>query len=317
MAQLLLAMKHLEVAKNWYHAINPLLKKNNLLHHDLCVYSPDEALDKVQFAIVDKPEHGLLARMPNLKAIISIWAGVDHLVSDPTFPLHIPLYKMIEPSLNQGMIQYCLGHTLYYHLLTDLHQKKQTEKQWSTLMPPLMSKRKIGVMGLGTLGSQLAITLANLGFQVSGWSKTKKQINHITCFYGDSMRDDFLSRNEIVILLLPSNSKTRHIINEQSLAIMPKNSIIINAGRGDLIDDQALLHGLNTNHLRGATLDVFNTEPLPLDHPFWNHPNIIITPHIASTTNAQTGAEHVINIISAISNGKHYSIGLYKPLRGY
>ena len=220
------------------------------------------------------------------KAVLNLWAGVEDIAPNPT--LTQPLARMVDAGLTDGMVEWVIAHTMRHHMGLDLHITGQ-DGVWRTDYPPLAQDRPVTILGLGTLGAACAKALSGLGFPVTGWSRTQKHIQDVTCLSGDEGLLTALSGAEIVILLLPLTDATTNILNVQTMALLANGATIINPGRGPLIDDDALLAALTTN-VAHATLDVFRIEPLPQDHPFWAHPQITVTPHIASTTRPKTAA---------------------------
>ncbi|WP_264212450.1 2-hydroxyacid dehydrogenase [Leisingera thetidis] len=223
-----------------------------------------------------------------LKAVLSMWAGVEKIV--PNAPPSVPLARMVDSGLEQGMTEWVAGHTLRYHLGMDAHIHGQNGR-WDPRTPPLAKNRSVTVLGLGALGTASAKALAALGFQVSGWSRSQKEVEGITCHAGPEGLKDALAKAEILILLLPDTAATENTLNADTLGWLPKGAKIINPGRGPLIDDDALLGALDRGQVGHATLDVFRVEPLPPEHPYWAHPNVTVTPHIASETRESTAAE--------------------------
>src|SRR6056297_430377 len=224
-----------------------------------------------------------------LKAVLNLWAGVEDAVNNPT--LKVPYARMVDDEgLTQGMVEWVTGHTLRHHLGMDAHIVNP-EKRWEPTPPPLARDRRVTVLGIGELGLACAEALAQLGFDVAGWSRRQKSHEAITCFSGADGLKDALRRSDIVILLLPLTPETENTLDAGALALMPEGSFVINPGRGPLIDDDALLAALDAGHIAHATLDVFRREPLPDDHPYWTHPSVTVTPHIASETRAETCAE--------------------------
>ncbi|WP_243612640.1 2-hydroxyacid dehydrogenase [Shimia aestuarii] len=222
------------------------------------------------------------------KAVLNLWAGVEDVVSNPT--LTQPLARMVDHGLTQGMREWVAGHTLRHHLGMDLHIHGQ-DGEWRSFVPPLAENRPVTILGLGALGRACGETLASLGFPVTGWSRNPKEIEGLTCLHGADGLRAALSTAEILVLLLPNTPATENTLNAETLALMPKGACIINPGRGPLIDDDALLAALDTGQIGHATLDVFRTEPLPSDHPYWAHPKVTVTPHIASETRPGTASE--------------------------
>jgi len=225
-----------------------------------------------------------------LKAVLNLWAGVEAVVHNPT--LKAPLARMVDPGLTQGMVEWVTGHVLRHHLGMDAQIKGQSGV-WDPVVPPLAFERRVGVLGLGELGAACARMLAQIGFDVAGWSRSPKAVDGIACHNGDDGLHTVLTRSEILVLLLPDTPATTNLLSAERLALMPKGAVIINPGRGPLIDDDALLAALNAGQIGHATLDVFRTEPLPPEHPYWHHSNVTVTPHIASETRARYAAKTI------------------------
>ena len=253
------------------------------------------------------------AAFPRLKAVQTLSAGVEHVAGNPT--LSVPLARLVDPGLTQGMVEWCAGHVLRHHLGMDA-QITRSEPIWDPKVPPLAWNRKVTVLGLGALGQAVGEALAALGFKVHGWSRSPKSIAGIACHHGDEGLNSALQGAEIVVLLLPKTAATENVINAQSMAQMARGAVIINPGRGPLIDDEALIAALGEGQICHATLDVFRTEPLPQAHPFWAHPNITVTPHIASETRPDTAAQVVAENIRRCEAGEEM-LHLVDAARGY
>ena len=238
----------------------------------------------------------------NLKAVLNLWAGVEDVVKNKT--LKVPLARMVDEGLTQGMKEWVLGHVMRHHLGTDLHIFGQDGKWRDWSVPPLAKDRNVTILGLGALGAECASTLAKVGFKVYGWSSTEKSVENVICHHGFEGLEKSLFGSEIVVLLLPSTADTENIINEKTLSYLAKNAVIINPGRGTLIDEKVLLKSLDDGKLAHATLDVFRQEPLPADHPFWQHPKITVTPHIASETKPETASQVIAANILRFEKGK-------------
>jgi glyoxylate/hydroxypyruvate reductase A len=251
--------------------------------------SLDIAPDQVDY-IVYAPNSDVQDFTPftRAKAVLNLWAGVEDVVGNTT--LRIPLTRMVDGGLTQGMLEWVTGHVLRHHLGID-QQVLGQDGVWRKHIPPLASDRPVAILGLGALGQACAQALAGLGFDVSGWSRSPKDVPGITCLSGEDGLQQALETSDIIVLLLPFTPQTENIINAETLALMPKGAVIINPGRGQLIDDEALLNALDKGQIGHATLDVFRQEPLPPEHPFWAHENVTVTPHIASETRAKTAAE--------------------------
>ena len=214
------------------------------------------------------------------KAVLNLWAGVETLVGNAT--LTQPLTRMVDPGLTEGMVEWVCGHVLRYHLEMDSLLAHQ-DGGWHRVIPPLARERRIGLLGLGALGMAVANALRALNFDVAGWSRRAKDAPFPTSSGEDGL-ERVLSRAEILVLLLPDTSATQNLLNTERLAMLPRGARILNPGRGPLIDDAALLEALDSGQLAHATLDVFREEPLPPDHPYWAHPGVTVSPHVASET---------------------------------
>lgn len=250
-----------------------------------------------------------------LRAILNLWAGVETVLDLP-LPAGVPLCRMIEPGLTLGMIDYVVGHTTRYHIELDQYVGTEPIADWEASFPPLAQDRVVGILGLGALGLACGEKLAGLGFQVLGWSRSPKEAPGIACHSGAAGLDVVLSRSEILVLLLPQTPATERLLNASRLALMPRGSRLINAGRGPLIDHEALLAALDRGHIAHATMDVFDVEPLPKEHPYWSHPRVTVTPHIASVTRPKTASAAIVANIRRDLAGEAL-IGVVDPERGY
>ena len=268
---------------------------------EFMIYSPDSTLRD-------------FSAYQNLKAVLNLWAGVDTIVHNKT--LTQPLIRLVDTGMRQGMLEWCTAHALRHHLSIDTHITQQDGIWRSNFSPPLAFDRKIGILGLGSLGHAVAEALQKIGFDVHGWSQTKKTLQNIRSHYGSDGMLKILQVSEILILLLPLTPSTKFIINKSSLALLPTGAVIINPGRGELINEQDLINSLDMGDLAHATLDVFASEPLISNHPYWSHPKVTVTPHIAARTYPNSGADTIASSIVQIRNGKQ-PIGLVNPKTFY
>ncbi|MBK6468302.1 MAG: glyoxylate/hydroxypyruvate reductase A [Rhodobacter sp.] len=221
------------------------------------------------------------------KAVLSLWAGVERIVGNPT--LTQPLCRMVDPWLTEGMVEWVVGHALRHHLGMDRHIVNPG-RVWDPTCPPLARERPVAMLGLGALGLAAARALQALNFPVTGWSRSEKVIPGLATDHGADGLLRVLAKAEIVVTLLPKTPETENLLNARAFAAMPRGAVVLNPGRGALIDDAALLAALDAGQIGHATLDVFRAEPLPQDHPFWSHPGITVTPHIAADTRATSAA---------------------------
>jgi glyoxylate/hydroxypyruvate reductase len=260
--------------------------------------------EEIEFILAWKHKPGDLQRYPKAKAIFWLGAGVDHLVKDPDLPRHIPIVRLVDDGLTSSMTEYVLQHVLHYHRRQPEFDALQTHRDWKQLVYPLARNRKIGLLGLGVLGSDAAQKLLVFDFDVAAWTRTPKSLPGVTSFHGESGFLPFLNRTEILVCILPLTPETMGIIDARTLAALPEGAFVINAARGGHVVDGHLIAALDSGHIAGATLDVFHEEPLPPGHPFWSHPKIRVTPHVAGQTFAETAAEGVLAGMRAIAAGQ-------------
>lgn len=258
----------------------------------------------VDFAFVWKQPPGLLRQLPNVRAVFTLGAGVESILSDPELPAGVPLIRMVDPGLAAGMNEFVLMRVLHYHRGMPEHERNQRLHRWERRAPPPPGERRIGILGLGALGGQCAHTLRGLGFDVAGWSRTAKPLEGITTFGGEAGLRALLQRTEILVCLLPLTPQTDGILNRDTLAVLPRGAFVINVARGQHVVDADLIAALDSGHLAGATLDVFRQEPLPPEHPFWAHPLITVVPHVAAITQVKTAARTLAINVRAMLAGK-------------
>src|SRR3954470_6842144 len=263
------------------------------------VLLPDATLDptEVHYAAVWKPAPGELAGFPSLRVIFNLGAGVDALIADPTLP-KLPLVRVAVDDLTKRMTEYVVLHVLAHHRQERYLRDSQRDKRWAPKTQWPAGAISVGIMGLGNLGAHAAEALKILGFKVSGWSRLEKNIAGINCFHGADGLAPFLPSTNILVCLLPLTAATRHILNRNLLSMLDRGSplgapVLINAGRGGLQNEAELLDCLNDGTLGAATLDVFETEPLPKDSPFWSHPKVWLTPHNAADTDPDAISKYV------------------------
>jgi glyoxylate/hydroxypyruvate reductase len=245
----------------------------------------------IKAALVWRPPPGWLASLPNLMLILSQGAGVDHILADPQLPRRVPILRLIDPYMTRSMVEYVTFQVLRLHLKEPDFRRQQEARIWRQLVPPSAHDRHVGILGLGELGSACALALTGLGFRVSGWSRTPKRLEGVTCYSGPDEYDAFLAQSEILACLVPLTSETRGILGRATFERLPRGAGLINAGRGGHLVEADLLSALDSGQIGDAVLDVFETEPLPPEHPFWSHPHIVVSPHVAALTNPETAAE--------------------------
>lgn len=276
--------------------------------------SQEMAPEEVDYAIIS-PKGPIrdFSPLTRCKAVMNIWAGVETIVGNDTITQ--PLTRMVDEGLTRGMAEWVTGHVMRHHLGTDLDVLREPG-DWSPRLPPLAKDRPVTILGLGQLGQAAAEMLGCVGFPVTGWSRTPKDVPGVRCLSGEDGLTEALSSALIVVLLLPDTPQTRDILNADTLALLPEGAVILNPGRGALIDDDALLAALDLGQVSHATLDVFREEPLPEDHPFWAHPRVTVTPHIAAETRPETAAEVIAENVRRGEAGEPFQY-LVDRERGY
>ena len=305
MTELLAIKSDFERFDEWTEAFTEC-QKNEDSDQKLDVVEWSEVSDKtaVDYALVWKPEPESLLQFPNLKIIFSIGAGLDHLKGKNILPPKIPVIRMVEAGLTTGMVEYMIYHVLRHHRDMGQYEQQQAAKQWRGILQKPARERNIGILGLGVLGKACADALNYLGFNVAGWSRTEQSYPGVRCYFGSDQLNQILASSEILICLLPLTPETRGILNAELLDKLPRGACLINAGRGQLQVEDDILNALNSGQLGSVALDVFETEPLPEISALWDHPNVSITPHVASMTLPATSSIHVYDNIIRFRNNR-------------
>jgi len=276
---------------------------------------PDEAAREAEIAVCWKPQPGALASMPRLRLIHSIAAGVDNILNDPALPDQ-PICRIVDPDLAAAMTEFVLWGTLYFHRDFDRVISNAREGIWRRYEQYAPQERRVGILGLGALGAAAASRLVELGFSVSAWSRSPKEVTGVTMFSGDDALDTFLGQSDILVSLLPLTPSTMGLLNAERLGRLPRGAALILCSRGEHLIADDLVTLLRQGHLRGAVLDVFEREPLPPDHPLWREPGVLVTPHMAAIASwrviAQQIAENIRRLqcaeplLNAVDRGRGY-----------
>ncbi|WP_282050845.1 2-hydroxyacid dehydrogenase [Maribacter aquivivus] len=296
------------------------LWKNALQKADssLKVYSylDDHPKDEITMVVIWKHPKGTLAYYPNLKCIASAGAGVDYIFEDETRPKDIPITRIVDPFLAGDMSEHVLSVILAHLKNLNVYKLDQVDNVWEPKEYLRIKDVSVGILGLGELGALTATDLTRFGFKVQGWSRSKKNINGVKTFSGADEQQEFLKTTNVLVCLLPLTPATEGILNKELLSQLPKNAYVINVARGGHLVDKDLIELLDADHLSGACLDVYHTEPLPKTHPFWNHRKVHMTPHYASVSDTNSVIPQIVENYKRLNSGEKLQ-NLVDSDRGY
>lgn len=279
--------------------------KETMPEMDVRVYPDEGDVNEVEYAVVWKHPRGILNKYPNLKAILSLGAGVDHIISDPELPEGLPIVRLVDKKLTHEMCLHSLHWVLHFHSDQYLYRIQQQSHEWIQQSSVQSEDRTIGIMGLGNIGKAIGDSLINLDFKVVGWgARPKESLGGIEYYCGHEQLADFLSKTDVLINVLPLTEDTKNILTKIELAFLPKGSFIINIGRGGIINESDLLTSLDSGHITAVALDVFAQEPLPENNSLWDHPSVYVTPHIAGQSNPGSAAQTIADNIRLIEKGE-------------
>jgi len=269
----------------------------------------------VRYLAAWQPPDDLAERFPNLEVLFSTGAGTDHFDLS-AIPPALPVVRMVESGIIGGMVEYVSMAVLSIHRDWQTYRSQQREGNWQVHRVYPASSRRVGVLGLGVLGRAVLEQLQRFGFSCAGWSRSPQQLDGVECYAGADGLQPFLARTDILVCLLPLTDSTRGILSKPLFDRLPRGATVINVGRGGHLVQQDLLQALDDGQLSCAILDVCEPEPLPLAHPFWTHPKVVLTPHIASMTQPETAVEAVIGNLRRHQQGLPMT-GLVDRGRGY
>lgn len=276
------------LSREWAQRLSELLPGMTVTSHDE-VTDPEA----VRYVVVWTPPAGMIAGYPNLRAVVSLGAGIDHVLADPELPEHLPIIRTVGTDLTQRMKEFVALQVLLHHRRLPDFMAQQRAHSWSKLVTPPAPKRVVGVMGLGNIGAASAQGLAGLGFDVRGWARSPRSLEGVTCHAGEAGLGAFLDGCEILVCLLPLTGSTRGILDAGLFAKLAPGAVVVNLARGAHLHVDDLLAALDSGRLSGASLDVFDVEPLPAESPLWDHPRVLVTPHVASYIDSETGSRIV------------------------
>jgi glyoxylate/hydroxypyruvate reductase len=272
--------------------------------------TPETLSDRstVRYALTWRHPPGLLENLPNLAAIFSLGAGVDHVFADPRLP-PAPIVRVVDPDLTTRMSEWVVLQVLLHHRQFRRYDLQQRGRIWEEdEAQPAAHDVRVGILGLGVLGLDAARKLQALGFDVAGWSRTQKRVEGLATFHGGDGLDVLLARTDILVSLLPLTPETRGLLNASLFAKLPRDGrigpAIVNAGRGGLQVEADILSALESGVLKGASLDVFETEPLPASSPLWTHPKVYVSPHNSAISSPEAIARYIVEQILAFERGE-------------
>jgi len=271
--------------------------------------------DRVRYLAAWVPPPDIARQFPKLELFFSTGAGIDQF-DLAALPPELPVVRMAEPGVVAGMVEYATMAVLALHRDLPAYIRQQREGLWAAHRVYPASKRRVSVLGLGVLGCAVLGQLRTIGFQLAGWSRTRRQLDGVACYAGQEELPAMLAATDILVCLLPLTQETRGILDSTLFQHLPRGASLVHVGRGAHLDHPALLDALETGWLSGAVVDVTDPEPLPAGHPFWSHPKILLTPHIASMTQPETAVEQVLANIRRHAAGEPL-IGLVDRSRGY
>lgn len=280
--------------KPLFHQADPSL--------DVVVWPDPRCLQAEVAACWDAPR-GVYGDMPNLRLVHSIAAGVDNVVDGQDLGGR-PVCRVVDPMLAEGMWQFVLWGVLHYHRKLDLAMASQKAQRWDRPPQAPASACRIGIMGLGELGGLIASRLPALGYPVSGWARSPREIAGVTVYSGEAGYTDFLANTDVLVCLLPLTAQTRGILNRQTFEALPEGATLIHCGRGEHLVEADLIAALDSGHLRGAILDVFEKEPLPEGHPLWTHPGVVVTPHMATMATFDVVVRQILRNVGQLQAGQ-------------
>jgi glyoxylate/hydroxypyruvate reductase A len=277
---------------------------------------PDADACAIDYALVWKPPKGMLADLRSAKAIFNLGAGVDALLAMPGWPAELPLIRLEDAGMAEQMSEYVLHAVLRWYREFDAYAQAQRERAWRPRRRLGKEQFSIGLLGAGVLGHRVASSLRALGFPVLAWSRTRKDMPGVRSYAGGAELDDFLGETRVLVCMLPLTTLTRGLLNGDVLARLPTGAYLINVARGAVCVEADLLELIDSGHLAGAALDVFNDEPLPAASAFWHHPRIVVTPHVSAVTLLEDSVVQIAAKIRRLEAGLTVT-GVVDPERAY
>lgn len=287
---------------SWYHALSQALPSQTIIRYDQVV-DIEEARDQIHYAVVWNHPAKDLQHYPNLKGILLLGAGTEHLDNDETLP-DVPIVRLIDPEVLKDMALYTLYWVMNHHRLYDRYRQQQQDAHWQRHDICQSQDYQITVLGLGAVGIEVAQRLISNGFKVKGWDASPREIANLETFHAQQQLAEAIENADTLVNCLPLNEGTQGFIDADLLGLVKRSAQLVNISRGAIIDDQALLSALNSDQLDRAVLDAFAVEPLQQRSPYWNHPKVTVTPHMSGATYARSAAKLIAANIQRIENAE-------------
>ncbi|WP_158637965.1 2-hydroxyacid dehydrogenase [Sphingomonas ginsenosidivorax] len=277
--------------------------REELPDHRIVTEIPEDG-SSIAYAVVGRLLPGLLASLPGLELVLSLNAGVEHLIASGEVPAGVPIVRMVDPGLVDGMVEWVAAQVLAWHRNLFTYREKQQRTAWEPAGEKLAHERTVTVLGAGALGGPVATMLATLGFNVRGWSRTPRDLPGIATFAGTNALVKAVTGADVLVSLLPATAGTTDLIDRALLDRLARGAFVVNGGRGAAIVDADLIAALDDGQLSGAALDVFRTEPLPADDPYWQRDDVLVSPHVAAPTHVATAVSVMADSVRAWERGE-------------
>ncbi|KQN72358.1 hypothetical protein ASE94_07530 [Devosia sp. Leaf64] len=301
---MLLVMKRIFIAARSNPEHMAELFRSELPAHEVFTQQPQPGDAPVPYIVVGRPTPGVIAAVPGLELVLSLNAGIEHLLASGEVPDHLPIVRLVDDGLADGMSDWVLAHALAWHRNLATYADLQAKREWAPQQEKLARERTVAVLGAGALGSQVAGHFVRFGFKTRVWSRSGRPIDGATSFAGRPALMDAVSGADILVNLLPMTSETANVVDATVLNALAKGAFFINGARGGHVVDADLIDALDRGQVSGAALDVFRTEPLPAADPLWSHPKVLLSPHVAAPTHAHTAVAEMAENIRRFERGE-------------
>ncbi len=299
MLKIVVATAKPEATKHWHQVLQAALPQAQVT-----AWYPGDPATGARYAVVWAPPDDLFQTEPALQAVFTLGAGVDSVTTLPSLPADLMILRLEDAGMAPQMSEYVIHHLAWLSRGLEIYARQQAEARWSPMPAIRYEEWPVGVMGLGQLGSHVARSVAALGYPVAGWARSTRNLDGVTTYAGEAEFDAFLARTRVLVNLLPLTAQTAGIINAALLERLQPRAVVINIARGAHVVDADLLAALDSGRVQAAVLDVFNQEPLPADHPYWAHPRVRVTPHVAAATLEDDALRQVVSRIEKLERGE-------------